>query len=129
MDDQWGDFDIAAARRNVQKREQARRTRLNEAWRSARDEADRVVALIVEKFMPSRIVQWGSILRPDRFTEVSDIDIAVEGINDPETWSRMEREVESIVTFPLDLVPLDRIRTEFRSQILESGEVVYEREQ
>lgn len=124
----WGNFDIDAARRTYRRREAERTERLRQLWRDASDQADRAVALIAREFAPTRIIQWGSILRPERFTEISDIDIAVEGIDDQETWSRLEREVERIVSFPLDLLPFGLLRPEYRREILQRGKVVYEQQ-
>jgi len=123
-----GPFDMEAARRNYHERTLSRGHRLHKLWQRARDEADRAVEIVVEKYHPSRVVQWGSILRPDLFTEVSDIDLAVEGIDNAETWSRLERDVASEVTFPLDLVRFERIHGEHQKQILSRGFVRYERE-
>lgn len=61
----------------------------------------------------------------DRF----DIDVAVESVSDPETWSRMERDLEARVGFPLDLIPLDRIRAEFCRCILARGRILSDRQQ
>ena len=121
-------FDIEAARRNWRRREEARQQRLHELWLKAKDESDEAIRLLIEKYHPTRIIQWGSILRPERFSEISDIDIAVEGIDDMETWSKMERDLETALSFPLDLVRFDRLHPEHQKQILMRGEVVYERE-
>ena len=43
-------------------------------------------------------------MRPERFTESSGIDLAVEGIADAQTWSDMDREVERMATVPLDFL-------------------------
>lgn len=122
-------FDIEAARASYRQRQEAKRASRLERWAHAERQAQQAVALIVERYRPLRVVQWGSVLKPERFTEVSDIDIAVEGIHDQQLWSDMERDLEKMLTFPLDLVPLDRIRPEFRDQILARGKVVYERPQ
>ena len=121
-------FDIEAARRNYRRRQAQRKTTLLERWQQARREADAAVQIVIDHYRPERIIQWGSILRPDRFTEMSDIDIAVEGVTDPETWSKMERELLDCVSFSLDLVPFEKLRTEHKSDILKRGIVVYERE-
>ncbi len=120
-------FDIAAARRNYRARGEECRARLRRLWERAREEADEAVRIVVEHYRPKRVIQWGSVLRPEAFTEISDIDIAVEGIDDMESWSRMERDLLAVVSFPLDLVRFDRIHPEHQRQILSRGVVVYER--
>jgi hypothetical protein len=32
--------------------------------------------MLIKAYHPVRIYQWGSLLRPERFQEISDIDIA-----------------------------------------------------
>lgn len=120
-------FDIEAARIAYRQRISARRDARERRRLQAQLEAEKVIEYIKERYSPRRIIQWGSILRPEHFTESSDIDIAVEGIADLEEWSRMERDVERMVTLPLDLVPFDRIHPEHQKQILLRGTVVYER--
>lgn len=120
-------FDIEAARKTYRQRISAQKEERARRHRQAQAEADRVIQHIKEQYNPRRIIQWGSVLRPERFTEISDIDVAVEGITDPEVWSRMEREVERMVTIPLDLVPFDRIHPEHQNQIRARGKIVYER--
>jgi predicted nucleotidyltransferase len=120
-------FDIEAARKTYQQKIASWNEARHRRWLEATKEAARIIDYIAVNYRPRRIIQWGSLLRPDRFTENSDIDIAVEGISSPGTWSRMEREVEGITTMPLDLVPFDRIHREHQNQILSRGKVVYER--
>ena len=45
-----------------------------------------IVDMIVRKYQPVRVYQWGSVLRPGGFRDYSDIDIAVEGIADAVMW-------------------------------------------
>ena len=73
------------------------------------------------------VIQWGSVLRQERFTEISDIDIAVEGITDPETWSHLETDVLAIVSFPLHLIPFEQVIPVHQQDILSRGNVIYER--
>ena len=93
----------------------------------AKAEANRAIALIIERYEPRRVIQWGSVLRPERFTEISDIDIAMEGVTDPETWSRLETDVLAIVSFPLHLIPFEQVIPPHQQDILSRGKVVYER--
>lgn len=120
-------FDIEAAREHFRKRISEKAERRRELWLKAKVEAEQAVQLLIDRYKPSRIIQWGSVLKPEYFTEASDIDIAVEGIDDVEVWSDIERDLISITSFPLDLVRFDRLHPEHQSQILASGKVVYER--
>ena len=123
-----GSFDMEAARRSYRERQHAHRHALRKRWTAAKSDADAIVAGIRERWNPERIVVWGSLLRPELFTEYSDIDIAVEGVNDMEQWSEMERWALQQTEFSLDLIPLDKIHPEHRTRILNKGMVVHERE-
>ena len=120
-------IDIDAARAAYRRRQQERAEARYRRWERAREEADTVVQMIVDTYRPERVVIWGSLLRPERFAEYSDIDIAVQGITDVETWAALERDALGIATLPLDLVPLDSIHPEHCTQILRRGKIVYER--
>ncbi len=127
MADLYPGFNIQAARENWRKRVDERNRRCRELWEKANAEADRAVALIIERYEPRRVIQWGSVLRPERFTEISDIDIAVEGITDPETLSRLETDVLAIVSFPLHLIPFEQVILVYQQDILSRGRVIYDR--
>ena len=127
MTDRYPGFDIQAARENWRRRIDERTRQRRELWEKAKAEADRAIALIIERYNPGRVIQWGSVLRPDRFTEISDIDIAVEGVTDPETWSRLETDVLAVVSFPLHLIPFERVIPIHQQDILSRGRVAYER--
>ena len=126
MADLYPGFDIPAARENWRKRVDERTRQRRELWEKARTEADRAIALIIERYKPRRVIQWGSVLRPERFTEISDIDIAVEGVTDPETWNRLETDVLAVVSFPLHLIPFEQVIPIHQQDILSRGRVVYE---
>jgi predicted nucleotidyltransferase len=121
-------FDIDAARKSYRQRQHARRQALHERWASAQTDADTIISGIRDRWDPDRIVVWGSLLRPERFAEYSDIDIAVEGIREMERWSEMETWALKQTGFPLDLVPLEKVHPEHRARILEKGSLVYDRE-
>lgn len=50
--------------------------RFQEAWRDCRA----IAGLIATRYQPRRIYQWGSLLHRAEFSEISDIDLAVEGV-------------------------------------------------
>ena len=95
--------------------------------RAAAD-ATRIVAMIAERYRPRRILQWGSVLEPSRFQPYSDIDVAVEGVMDPERFFAMLHDAEQLTRWPLDIVQLEHVEPEYRLLILEKGKVVYERD-
>ncbi|TVQ96869.1 MAG: nucleotidyltransferase domain-containing protein [Spirochaetaceae bacterium] len=74
----------------------------------------------------SRVWTWGSILHPERFRVYSDIDICIEGVEDPIMWSSIESRLLEIVTFPLDLVRWETLMDEDRRSIHRNGVLLYE---
>lgn len=93
----------------------------------AQRDAQAIVEMIVRRFEPRRLVQWGSVLHGDQFREYSDIDIAIEGVTDPETFFEILDAAESMTRFPVDIVQLEHVEPAYRELILEKGRIVYER--
>ena len=98
-----------------------------EQHRHAAQDATAIVAMIRERYRPQRIYQWGSVLHPQRFREYSDIDIAVEGITDPESFFRLLGDAEALTSFPVDTVQLEHVEPAYRTLIQRHGAIVYER--
>ena len=92
-----------------------------------RHAAERIVAVIAQRYRPTRVYQWGSLLDRSRFRRYSDVDIAVEGVTDSRTWESLERTVWDLCEFPLDLVQLERVEPEYAEIIRMKGALVYER--
>ena len=119
--------DWPATMRTFLQRRRMQRERTNqELHQRAAAQARDVVELVGQRYRPRRIIQWGSVLHPERFRKFSDIDIAVEGITDPELFFRLVADAEKLTTFPLDIVQLERIDPAYRQLILRKGVVVYE---
>lgn len=87
----------------------------------------RIVALIIEKYKPIRIYQWGSLLNERHFSAISDIDIAVEGITDAETYFNMLGEADKLTDFPIDIVQIEKIDPIHADSIRAKGKLIYER--
>lgn len=105
------------------KREEKNRKRHGLAVR----QLDKAVAVIIDRFSPVRIWTWGSILREERFNEMSDIDLAVEGITDFRVWSELEKTALSFFDMPLDLVRWEDLLPEHRESIQARGKIIYEK--
>ena len=90
-------------------------------------DAAMIVAMVVDRYEPKRIVQWGSLIDTRRFRKYSDIDLAVEGIVEAERFFALVHDAEGMSRFPLDIVQLEHVEPEYRELILEQGQVVYER--
>ncbi len=113
-------------RKNLQtrfrKREEQRIVLLNRA----QDNFAQIVKMIIEKYHPKRIYQWGSLIDGSHFTERSDIDIAIEGITSAEQFFAILGEAERLTNFPIDLVQMESIHTLHAESIRRKGKIVYE---
>jgi len=70
-----------------------------------------------------RVYLFGSLLQPHRFSERSDIDLAV-GCDDISVETPFWRQLEQILKRDIDLRPLDGI---IKTVALTEGELLYER--
>lgn len=122
-------FDCAAAARRLRRRAAARETVLARRLEAARQEATAVIAMIVNKYGPVRVWQWGSLVHGRGFSEVSDIDIAVEGVTEPARFFAMFGDAERLATLPLDLVQVEKIEPLQAESIRRKGRLVYDRSQ
>ena len=122
-------FDYAAAARRLRQRETARAVELATRLEQARQEATAVIAMIVDKYGPVRIWQWGSLVHGRGFSEVSDLDIAVEGVTEPARFFAMFGDAERLTALPLDLVQMEKIEPLHAESIRRKGRLVYDRSQ
>jgi len=111
----------------VRARKNRKRLELAARLKAARRDFDTVVAMIVREHKPLRIYQWGSLLEDRHFSEISDIDIAVEGITDAEALSGLRGEAEQLTRFPLDIVAIEHVHPAYAEHIRRRGRIVYER--
>ncbi|MEW6755506.1 MAG: nucleotidyltransferase domain-containing protein [Candidatus Latescibacterota bacterium] len=117
---------IERARERLRRRAQARAV-ADEALRTqAAADAEAIIRMVGAKYRPTRIYQWGSVLRPGGFRQYSDIDLATEGITDPQTHFALLGEAQGMTRFPLDLVQMEKIAPEHAADIRQHGKVVYE---
>ncbi len=79
------DIDIQRVREFLREKQNRRRSRLEERLEQARNDADRIIEHLGRMYSPRRIYQWGSLVESKNFSEISDIDIGVEGLSGPET--------------------------------------------
>jgi predicted nucleotidyltransferase len=120
-------FDIQAAKKTIQQRALERRRHLNSLAELAMSDAERITAMLIERFNPLRIYQWGSLLTPSCFREWSDIDFAVEGLEDPLAGLRAADEASRMTDFSVDLVEMERIHLRNAESIRKQGKLIYER--
>jgi len=93
----------------------------------ARQEAALITALLVKQQGVRRVVLFGSLVR-DRFAEESDLDLAVEGLL-PSLYFAVLAQVNRIASRWVDLKRWEDLEPHFQARVLETGEVLYAREQ
>jgi len=94
---------------------------------AARRDCDAIVSAIAREYRPLRVYQWGSLVNDRHFSEMSDIDIAVEGITDPAALSALRGVAEKLTRFPLDIVAIEHVHPAYTDHIRRRGRMVYER--
>jgi predicted nucleotidyltransferase len=127
MEEQTGEFDIQKAREFIQKKRanilRERHQRFEKAWH----DFDNIVALLIKRYDLKQIYQWGSLLNEKYFSEISDIDIAVEGVKSAEQYFQMIGEAMELTDFPLDLVDIEKVDPVYAEGIRKRGRLIYER--
>lgn len=107
-------------------RRERRSRHLRELEQRANEDARRIIEFLIERYHPTRVYQWGSLLKPGEFREWSDIDVALEGLTDPLDGLRAADDAASMTDFPVDVVELDRIDPRHASTIREEGRLVHD---
>ena len=126
MDEEFG-VDLDRVRAFLADKEQRRRLAVDERYARATRDARAIVSEIVAQVNPRRIYQWGSLLHRERFTEISDLDIAVEGLNGPAEFFRILGIAMNGTALPVDIVELERIPADVAERIRKRGTLVHER--
>lgn len=109
----------------LQRREASRQRELDARFDVAWADFERIVEMIVRDFAPRRVWQWGSLLDRRRFSARSDIDIAVEGLGPADRLFVLYARAEVLTAFPLHIVELERIETEYARLIRATGRLVH----
>jgi len=120
------DIDMDKVRDFLSHKEDLRRAAVDLRFEKAKNDFNRIIDRIIALHKPRRIYQWGSLLDRSRFSEISDIDIALEGIDGPERSFALLADIEGLTDFPLDIVELERIGEENARWIRETGVLVYD---
>lgn len=121
-------FNSEKAKQSLHKREEEKQNKRMKLFRKAQKDFTRISEMLITKYKPLRLYCWGSLLNPETFTEVSDIDIAVEGFTNPMDGLHAQSDAENLTDFPVDLVELERIHPLHAVSIRTRGKLFYERE-
>ena len=80
---------------------------------------------IIAEFNVEKVVLFGSLIDKEKFTESSDIDIGLIGL-DKNDFFKLYSRLTDRIPWPIDLVDLDE-DPKFKIKILERGEIIYDR--
>ena len=119
--------DLVEVRAFLARKEERRRAELDERYAKATRDARAIVTEIAAQVNPRRIYQWGSLLDRKRFSEISDVDIAVEGLNGPAEFFRVLGIAMDGTNLPVDVVELEKVPVEIAERIRRRGALVHER--
>lgn len=107
----------------------AKRRARNEKLRlQAVKDADAIITMIIEQYNPKTIYQWGSVLKSNAFSSISDIDIAVEGLNSAENFFALVNKADEMTQFPVDIVEIEHVVPEYLALIKKYGVCRYRRD-
>ena len=126
MENEFG-IDLDRARAFQTKLERRRRTRVEARFEQATRDASQTVAAITEQVNPRRSYQWGSLLDRSRFSEISDIDLAVEGLPEPAAFFRTLGIAMEGTNLPVDVIELEKVPEDLAERIRARGALVHER--
>ena len=108
-------------------RARRRRARVDERYAQATRDARAIVSEIAAQVNPRHIYQWGSLLDRRRFSEISDLDIAVEGLNGPAEFFQVLGIAMNATALPVDVVELEKVPADIAERIRKQGVLVHER--
>ncbi|MEX0980707.1 MAG: hypothetical protein WD577_03985 [Bacteroidales bacterium] len=118
-------FDIDAARKFQRNKLKRQQEALDERFERATRDFDAICQMIIRDFQPIAIYQWGSLLDRKKFSDISDIDIAVEGITDAQDYFTLLRRADEMTKFPVDIVQLEKIHPLHSEMIIKKGVKIY----
>lgn len=120
--------DVSRVRAFLREKRQRKAVERKRLLEQARNDAGRILERMVREVGPTRIYQWGSLLTGEHFSEISDIDFALEGLAGPQEYFRVLGIAMEETTFPVDIIELEKVDPETRERIIRRGRLVYERE-
>jgi predicted nucleotidyltransferase len=124
---QYTEVEAETIRAFVRARKRQKKHDLAERLLAARRDFNTIVSTVARTYHPVRIYQWGSLVDDRHFSEMSDIDIAIEGITDPALLADLHRTAEELTQFPLDIVAIEHVHPAYADYIRRRGRIVYER--
>lgn len=96
--------------------------------KEAYQEAKRCAEILRQEYGAKRVFLFGSVLDEDRFSERSDIDLAVEGLEGSSFFGAVGKLLQES-KFNIGMVPWEDCQESFKRKILTRGELLYESSQ
>ncbi len=110
----------------AEKWRQRREAEQDDLRSSMRDEAQRLVRLMVEKgFRFHKCYLWGSVVKDKPLAPWSDIDLVIKGL-DPKAFFQLYSLILSNTTFSVDMKPYEDIDEFSKNKLEQAGVVIYE---
>jgi len=119
-------FDIEAAKRFQVSRKLKKQQKVEERYKQAKADFEKICNMVIERYKPKKMFQWGSLLNKKHFSEISDIDLAIEGITNAEHFFRLISDAQKLTDLPLDIVQIEYIHPLHRSMIEKNGKLIYQ---
>ena len=120
--------DIATVRAFLARKAAARKCRDEVRWREAVADSAAIIEMIKAEYNPRAVYQWGSVLNREQFSSISDIDIAVEGLQSAEAFFELIGKAERLTRLPLDIVEIEHVEPAYVRLIKEYGRCVWRQE-
>ena len=111
-------------RTRLQRLADQREAALAERLIRARADFECIVDHVRHHYRVKRIWQWGSLLDGRHFSERSDIDIALEGVESAAAYFAILADAEARTDLPVHVVELDKLHAAFAESIRARGKVV-----
>jgi predicted nucleotidyltransferase len=89
-------------------------------------EVHKISRILSHEYGVKKVVLFGSLTTPHRFSFHSDIDLAVEGLKE-ENFLEAYGEVLINSKFKVDLVMIEQAGEKFKQRLEKEGKVIYER--
>ncbi len=118
-------FDIDAAKEFQRNKLKKQQDALDVRYEKATRDFHAICQMIIRDFQPTAIYQWGSLLDRAKFSHISDIDIAVEGITDAQEYFSLLKRADEMTEFPVDIVQLEKIHPLHSEMIINRGVQIY----
>lgn len=100
------------------------KVRDREAADKARSLLPELIDILVNQFQANKIILFGSLAK-GKFTQTSDIDLAVAGIL-PRDYFKAFADLNFLSEFEVDLKPLEELDSHFYQRVMETGQVIYD---